>query len=125
MTLFTSTDLGQYLGVDVTVERADVVESVVWGWLGPTLGLAERPFPVPENVKGWALELGAIAFTNPAGLRSHEAGPASQTFATERRAEILAIAARSAGAAGLPLSPLGSFPDPEPYPSSWPMRWGP
>lgn len=115
--LFTADDLKNQLGAaTVDADRAEHVERVVWGWLMPVLDLTERPDPVTDDVFAWAVELAAIAYVNPAGLRSQQLGPGSQTFSLERRQEILAEVAGGGTPVGVPNSPEGSFPDALSYP---------
>jgi hypothetical protein len=114
--LFFPEELRLQLGAaTIDSDRAEVAERVVWGWLKPVLGLTERPYPVPDEVFSWAIELGAIAHENPAGLSSKQLGPAQQAFSMERRREILADAA-GGGSSTAALSPRGSFPDALSYP---------
>lgn len=115
MPLFVSADLSNWLGKAVTEPRAEIVESVVWGWLKPALGASERPNPVPDEVFSWAIELAAIAHENPAGLSARSLGPFSEQFSSERRDEILESVAAANPAADA-LSPRGSFPTALPYP---------
>lgn len=115
--LFTPTDLTDHLGSPspISTERAQSAERLVWGWLKPILGLTDRPFPVPDEVFSWAIELGGIAHENPTGLTSKQLGPGQQHFSLERRTEIL----REALLGGLPTSspaPVGCFPAPLAYP---------
>lgn len=121
--LFTADDLSDLLGVEVEERRATVVESVVWGWVRPLLASQERPDPAPEELYAWALELGAIAHANPAGLSSRAFGDVSEGYASERRAEILELVRTSAqgvapgdSAAAGPAAPRGCFPAAEAYP---------
>jgi hypothetical protein len=118
--LFTAGDLGEWLGRTVGNGKATMVERVVWGWLKPVLGAETRPDPVPAEVFSWAVELGAIAHENPAGLSSKELGPGKAAFSAERRAEILRDADAYGGGTSA-LSPQGSFPPAPVYPD--PARW--
>lgn len=115
--LFTLTDLGAWLRQDVTDQSATVVEKVVWGWLGPVLKLAERPDEVSEALFSWAVELGGIAFSNPEGLSSYQLEDEQSQYSSERRDEILRLAAGGGvvPAGGVP-SPRGSFPRGRHYP---------
>lgn len=110
--LFTADDLGDFLQVDVSTTAAAAVERVVWGWLKVPLGLSERPDPVPDEVFSWAVELGAIAHENPAGLAAYQLGGERSQFSVERRREILDAAASGGGigTSGGGLRPRGSFP---------------
>lgn len=112
--LFEAGDLSEWIGKTITADRGQVLERVVWGWLKPRLGLEERPTPVPAEVFSWAIELGAIAHENPAGLSGKQLGSNSRQYSAERRGEILDEAeAYSGGGSG---APMGTFPDPLPYP---------
>lgn len=116
MTLFDNNDLTEWLGKPVTEQRAAAVERVVWGWLKPILGLADRPDPVSDEVFSWAIELGGIAHENPKGLSRRELGPYTEQFSTERRKEILDEVRESPSAGGASTKPTGSFPEPLEYP---------
>lgn len=118
MALFTAAELGDWLGKPVTAARATVAERVVWGWLSPILGTETQPAPVPAALFSWALELGAIAHENPAGLTTKEIGPFREQYAAERRAEILDEVRGStlAGGDGTALQPSGTFPEAPCYP---------
>lgn len=116
MTLFDENDMTEWLGKPVTQQRAASVERVVWGWLKPILGSAERPDPVPAEVYSWAIELGGIAHENPKGLARRELGPYTEQFSTERREEILDEARNSPSTGGGSLKPTGCFPEPLDYP---------
>jgi hypothetical protein len=125
--LFTSDDLGSWLGSSVDPGRGEVVERVVWGWLRPILlEGAERPADVSPELFSWALELGAIAYENPAGLSSKQFGDVAEAYGGERRDEILeAVAGSSIGIGALPGSsvhPRGSFPSARPYPDALGLR---
>lgn len=115
--LFTAAELGNLLGTTVSAERHTQVERIVWGWLRPALKAEDRPDPVTPEVYAWALELGAIAHENPAGLSSQQLGSSQRAFSSERRAEILSDAAAggSSSATSTP-PPRGSFPAARAYP---------
>jgi len=119
--LFDVLQLTNFLGHPVSNGAAEVAERVVWGWLKPVLGLAERPDPAPPEVFSWALELGGIAHENPAGRSYYELGDERSGFSAERRAEILTEAGTWAG--GTTSGPLGSFPDPPVLAWPDPIRW--
>lgn len=110
--LFTAADLGDLLQKTVTDTAAAAAETLVWGWLRPVLGLAERPNPVSEEVFSWAIELGAIAHENPAGFESYQLGQERIQFSAERRTAILIEAGGVPG--GQETGPIGSFPPPLP-----------
>lgn len=118
--LFTASDLNDLPEIDgVTDEEAAVVERIVWGWLKPLRGLDERPDPVDDDLFAWALELGAIYRTNPAGLSAKQMGHFQEQYSSERRDEILRMAAGGGVLApGAPPKPVGSFPDPNAFPDS-------
>lgn len=118
--LFTVDDLNDLPGISgVDDAEATVVERIVWGWLQPVLGLTERPDPVPDNLFSWAVELGAIYRTNPVGLSAKELGPFKEDYSSERRDEILRIAAGGgATAPGSALAPKSSFPPARRFPDS-------
>ena len=116
MMLFDENDLTNWLGKQVTKQRAASVEGVVWGWHKPILGLTERPYPAPAELFSWAIELGGIAHENPKGLKQRELGPYTEQFSTERREEILDEARNSPSAGGVSLKPTGCFPEPLDYP---------
>lgn len=119
--LFEPADLASHLGGSVTAERGAMVERVVWGWLRPIVSPGgEKPYPVDPELFSWAIELGGIAHENPAGLSAKAIGPASESFSSERRKEILdevRTAYATAGAAA-PGAPLGCFPPARPYPDA-------
>lgn len=117
MALFTADDLNALPEISgVTDSEATAVEAVVWGWLSPILGLTDRPDPVSPQLFAWALELGAIFRTNPAGLEELKRGPFEEQYG-DRRDEILRVAAGGGTTApGTPPSPVGSFPKARAYP---------
>ncbi len=121
--LFTHTDLTDHLHQRVTVEAAYAAERLVWGWLKPVLGLAERPDPVPDEVFSWAIELGGIAHENPAGLSSQQLGSLQRSFSVERRAQILAEAGAGASHGSTSSAPRGSFPAAQPWPDPARAGW--
>lgn len=124
MTLFTESDLSDFLSKDISVDQAAVAERVVWGWLKPILGWADQPDETPDELFSWALQLGAIACENPSGLSVKEIGPFRDEYSEERRLAILAEV-RNSGlgdpAAAAANQPLGDFPDALPYPD--PACW--
>lgn len=116
-TLFTAEDLSTWLRQPVSSEAAVLVERVVWGWLGPLLGTTERPDPVSDKLAAWAIELGAIAYANPEGLSRYSLDSESSEYSSERRDEILRIAAGGGiTPAGAALAPSGCFPTARSYP---------
>lgn len=113
--LFTAADLNALPGISgVTDEQATMVERIVWGWLRPVLGVQDRPDSISPELFSWAIELGAIAQENPAGLSSYQLGQERYGYSSERRAEILAGAAGGGQASTGAPAPLGSFPPPRP-----------
>lgn len=112
--LFTATQLGNLLGVTVSAERHEQVELIVWGWLRPALAVEERPEPVTPELYARALELGAIAHENPAGLDSQQLGSNQKRFSSERRQELLGES--ESGSATSRTAPRGCFPPARPYP---------
>lgn len=122
--LFLDVELADHLQTQVTPAAALSAERLVWGWLKPVLGLAERPVPVPAEVWSWAIELGAIAHENPAGLASYQLGPERSQFSAERRGQILDEASRSGVTGGVGNeSPRGSFPPPLSWPDPIRLGW--
>jgi hypothetical protein len=111
--LFDAADLTIPLGREISNDKAEHAERIVWGWLKGPLGLTDRPDPTPDEIFSWAVELGSIYIRNPSGLSSHQLGPAQQAFSSDRRNEILAGAS---GVATSSLRPQGSFPDALRYP---------
>lgn len=116
--LFTADDLNALPEISgVTDAEATAVEAVVWGWLQPLLNVEDRPDPVSAKLFSWALELGAIYRTNPAGLDEQKRGPFEEQYSSERRAEILrAVLGGGTTAPGTPPTPVGSFPSARAYP---------
>lgn len=111
--LFTHGDLGSWLRSPVDPDHASAVERVVWGWLRPILGVTERPAdPSPELV-AWAIELGAIAYSNPDGLASYALESERTQYSSERRNELLASVANGGTAPTAPgavAPPRGCYP---------------
>lgn len=119
--LFSPQDLRDWLRAPVTPEAAAIAEKVVWGWLRPVLGIAERPITVPAEVFSWAVELGAIAHENPTGLEYYQLGPERQGYSVERRNQILRDAESYAGTINggtSPGGPQGCFPPAQPWPDA-------
>lgn len=115
--LFTTADLGSLLQCSVSAAAAETAERLAWGWLRPVLAVDERPDPVSAELWAWAVELGAIAHENPAGLAAYQLGDERSQYSAERRQEILELAAAGGAvvSSGVP-RPRGSFPDPECWP---------
>lgn len=119
MTLFTDEHLTRLLHKEVAIDDAVLVERVVWGWLRPILGWDERPAEIPPELFAWALQLGAIAHENPAGLSAKTIGPFSVQYSEERRLAILDEVARSSlptGPSATAHEPSGDFPPAACYP---------
>lgn len=109
--LFDATELTNLLGTAVSEERARAAEHVVWGWMQPLLGVEERPQPLTPQQYGWAIQLGAIAHENPAGLSSKQVGGVREDYSAERRQEILDdIEAANPGVISRAPMPRASFP---------------
>lgn len=118
--LFTADDLADWLHQPVTPEGAAVTERVVWGWLSPILGLTDRPDPPTASQAAWAVELGGIAYVNPEGLASYALESEKSDYSSERRDEILRLAAGG----GVAVKPRGSFPPAYCYPDpATPWGW--
>jgi hypothetical protein len=113
--LFQPIELASLLRRQVQAGGAVTAEELAAAWLRGATGLSTFPDPLPEDLHGWALELGAIAYD------SRELGttisPLVHQINAARRREILAAAGRAYGPAGAGSGgPLGSFPDPCAYP---------
>jgi len=124
--LFTAADLQAYLRQPVIAAAGAVVERVVWGWLSPVLGLTERPTAadVTPQLAAWALELGAIAYSNPEGLSSYQLESESSVYSSERRDQILLLAAGGGKTpTGAALAPTSSFPSARSYPDPAERCW--
>lgn len=122
--LFTAAELTNWLHRPVSTDAAAIAEVVVWGWLQPRLGIAERPWRPEPSLKAWAIELGGIAVTNPENLASYSLETESTTYDVQRRSEILdAVEAHATGRTkGSVPSPRGNFPPPRRYPDAA-ERW--
>jgi hypothetical protein len=114
--LFSAAELGGFVQDDVDATTAAQVEQVVWGWLRPALGVEARPDTVTPELFSAALELGAIAYENPAGLSAYQLGQERWGYSSERREQILGTVASTGAAKGgvprarFPESP--AWPDP-------------
>lgn len=129
MTLFSAGDLGDFLQQDVSAAAAATAEKIVSGWLQGA-GVDVTVSPVPATVFSWALELGAIAYENPASKSTVVTGGQTDGYGqlqSERRAQILAAAAAAtAGSTGATSAtgPQGAFPLPSAWPEpARPYRW--
>lgn len=113
--LFSVVDLAGYLHAQVDASQAAVTERVVFGWIKGATGLTERPNLVPEDLWAWAVELGALQYSNPEALKSTIAdGNTGSTWAADRRDAILASVKHAYG--GGSGRPQGAFPAAEPWP---------
>lgn len=122
--LFTDVELTAWLRQVVSSDAAEIVESVVWGWLRPLLSLTDRPTEPSDELRAWAVELGGIAYSNPEGLSSYSLESESTSYSSERRDELLRLAASGGVAApgGAP-KPVGCFPPPRRYPDPAERCW--
>jgi hypothetical protein len=107
--LCSNDDLAAYLQRDVVAASANTARRVATGWLHAETGLASWPNPVPEELWAWAVELSALAYSNPEGLSTESVDDGGYTAAWSRgrKAEILAMARRRYAGTG---HPSGSFP---------------
>jgi hypothetical protein len=125
--LFSAEDLTAWLRQPVSDDASDVVERVVWGWLKPLLtpqGITERPVSPSDELKSWAIELGAIAYANPEGLDSYSLESESSKYSSERRDQLLrSVAGGGTTAPGAALSPVGTFPGARRYPDPAERCW--
>lgn len=128
--LFDAQDLEDFLGGRrVATDTATSAERVVWGWLKPVLGLTSRPEEISDEVFSAAVELGAIAVTNPAGLSyEYDDDDDRRGFQAGRRKEILdqfrevTTAAKRGPRGSFP--PASAWPDPaQVTPPSLLRRW--
>ncbi len=120
MALVSAEDLELFLQRNVKLDTAEVAIRVAEGWLRSATRIAgDWPYPVPEDLFSWCIELAALAYDNPTGLSDLTVGPVARTWAVTRRAEILTAAAGRYGSSAA--GPSGSFPPPTPYPSDLPL----
>jgi len=113
--LFSAADLAGYLHTQVDAAQAAVTERVVFGWIKGATNITERPDPVPDDLWAWAVELGALQYSNPEGLRSTVSDNTGSTWAQDRREAIL-TSIKNAYGTGSAAQPSGSFPPAEPWP---------
>jgi hypothetical protein len=111
--LFTNEQFASWLQETVNNSTTDVCRLAASGWLMSATGLAAWPLPIPDDLSGWALELAAIFYRNPAGASSETIDDYTVAQDASRRREILAAARDSYGGANVPQY---SFPD-------WDWHW--
>lgn len=115
--LFDETDLTDWLHKPVSAEAATIAERVAWGWLRPLINLDERPDVPSDELLAWAIELGGIAHCNPEGLVRYALDQELSIYSSERRDEILRMAADGGTVApGSAPKPMGVFPHARRYP---------
>jgi hypothetical protein len=113
-TLVTVAELASYLDSDVAEATGRAAIRSAAGWLQSVTHFTEWPNPVPDPLWTWAVELAAIAHTNPAGLVAQTVGGESLTWpVARRRQEILTAAAAYYPRGG---TPMWSFPEAETWP---------
>lgn len=95
-TLFSDTEFANYLHLTAAVDST-TVERIAWGWLMNATRLTTRPTPVPDDMFGWALELAAIAYYNPAAAANESEDDYSVSNDRQRRKEILDAARATYG----------------------------
>jgi hypothetical protein len=115
MPLVTEAELGNFLHQPVNVAPAMVAIRMADAWLSSVCsGMPPWPDPVPEDLWSWALELAAMAYSNPTGMTSRTTDEDSRTWDMARRREILNAAAQrygdGSGSANSSGAPQGSFP---------------
>lgn len=113
--------LGYDSAADVRFREAKGLQAVqlATSWLRGSVSAAVDEYPPREDLAAWALELAAMAYSNPEGLTSHTTADVTRVWSGSRRTEILAAAASAypgtAGSGG-GQAPRGSFPAPAPWP---------
>lgn len=112
--LLVPNDLRTHLRIQIPEAEALSAIRVASGQLRRATKLDVWPAPVPDDLWGWALELASLAYDNPTGRQSEEAGDTMASWPVRRRAEILAAAASAYSAR---VGPLFSFPPADPWPS--------
>ena len=108
--LFTRSQFAAYLHEEVDNSSTDVCQLVASGWLMSATGLAAWPLPIPDDLSGWALELAAIAYRNPAGAASEIIDDYTYVGDADRRHAILTAAQTSYGGSSVPQY---AFPAPD------------
>jgi hypothetical protein len=120
--LFELSELAASLQMDLDTASAIEARRKAQGWLAAATRITEWPSPPPEDLRAWAMELAALAYDNPSGLESEVDGRVTSVWGRRRRGEILLEAKRTYGHTG----PMGSFPQPEPWPdprTPGPVSW--
>lgn len=110
--LFDLDDLRKALRLTVSqfdIAAATVARRRASGWLMSPTGLTTWPDTIPDNLWGWAIELAAIAYRNPASASNESVDDYQVSWDRQRRAEILEEARIGYGAG----SPVYSFPTPD------------
>lgn len=115
MALVTEAELGNYLHQSVNAAPAAVAIRLAESWLASAcLEMPPWPDPVPSDLWGWALELAALAYSNPTSMTSRTTDEDTRTWDLARRKEILDAAAGKygdgSGSASTTSGPQGNFP---------------
>lgn len=100
--LFSSNDLAAYLQRPVDTTSYTTAQRIASGWLSAATGLTTWPDPVPDDLWAWAVELAALAYSNPEGLAVETEGSTTATWERARRDAILAAARVRYGQTGAP-----------------------
>lgn len=118
MPLFWPEELRDHLQHDVSDEHAAAAERMAAGWLKGATGLDVLPDPPAADLWAWAVELAALAYSNPEGLVSESigGGESAATYDRLRRDAILAQVRRVYGVDAVRGGPRGSFPPAQPWP---------
>lgn len=121
--------LASYLQHSTRPDSEELAIRIAEGWLASvTTQLPVWPQPPPEDLWSWALELAALAYSNPTSMTSRTTDEDTRTWSAERRIEILAAAADrygdGRGSASTTGGPQGDFPIaldwPDPPVIGWP-----
>lgn len=107
-------DLGELLR-QPNINDASAVQAIrlAEGWLmAATRVTPWPPDPAPEDLRGWAMELAVMAYTDPQAMTT-TSGERDSLVQLQRRQEILDAAHRVYAGEG---RPSGSFPPPAAYP---------
>lgn len=108
--LFALDDLASWLQRDLDTATATRARRAASGWLRSATGFDEWPSTIPDDLWTWAVELAALAYTNPELLATETTGANSATWERGRRDDILRAAKAAYSGSG---KPLYSFPDPD------------